>query len=194
MTAGASPARDAAADGRLPEWAQVSEARLAHIGRVAALMDGWARSLGLDEAERRRWRAAAWLHDALRDAPPAELRPGVPEALRSLPGKVLHGPAVAARLRAEGVADEELLSAVAWHTLGHPALGPLGRALYLADFLEPGRGFQPLRLATLRARMPAATDEVLRIVLAARLRHLLDTGHPLRRESVDFWNVIAGAP
>ncbi len=181
-----------AGEGHLPSWAEVSPGRLAHIGRVAALIDAWATALGLPDDERRRWRAAAWLHDALRDADPRKLRQAVPEELRALPGLVLHGPAVAERLRAAGVEDEALLRAIAYHTLGHPALDQLGRALYLADFLEPGRTFEPLRRAVLRARMPHSMDAVLRSVVGARLRHIVRAGHALSRESVDFWNVVAG--
>lgn len=189
MSAARDPIEEAAA-GRLPPWAQVSEARLAHIGRVAALMDSWAAALALDEAERRRWRAAAWLHDALRDAPAKALRAELPPPQNAWPAALLHGPAVAARLRAEGMEDEGLLRAIAYHTLGHPELDLAGRALYLADFLEPGRGFTPASTAALRARMPEAMDAVLRNVVALRLRHLVESGHLLRPETVDFWNAI----
>lgn len=185
------PALDRAAAGQLPDWARVRPEREAHIARVAALMDEWARALALPEPERRRWRAAAWLHDALRDADPAELRDHVPLECRSLPGLLLHGPATAARLRTEGVFDEALLNAVGYHTLGHPELDGAGRALYLADFLEPGRGFLPAWRASLRARMPGAMAPVLRDVVAARLRHLLERGHPIRPETLAFWNVVA---
>ncbi len=181
-----------AAEGLLPPWAQATEDRRAHMGRVAALMDAWAQALGLAETERRRWRAAAWLHDALRDAAPRELRPFVPAAERALPGALLHGPAAAARLREEGVADEPLLRAVAYHTLGHPELDRLGKALYLSDFLDPGRGFDPLRRASLRARMPAALDEVLLEVAASRLHHVIESRRIWRPESVGFWNAIVG--
>ena len=181
-----------AGEGRLPPWAEVSLGRLDHIGRVAALMDSWAKALGVSDEERRRWRAAAWLHDALRDADPRQLRATLPEETRTLPGLVLHGPAVAERLRVEGVEDEAVLLAIAYHTLGHPALGRLGRALYLADFLEPGRGFEPLRRASLRARMPGSMEAVLRSVVGARLRHVIRAGHALSRESVDFWNAVSG--
>lgn len=180
-----------AADGRLPDWAQVEPARRAHIGRVVALMDAWAAALGLADPERRRWRAAAWLHDALRDAPPRELRPHVPPPLHDLPGLLLHGPAVAARLRAEGVSDEPVLRAIAYHTIGHPELDTLGRCLYLADFLEPGRTYDPLRRASLRARMPGALERVLVRVLVLRLRHLVECGRVLRPETVAFWNAVA---
>ncbi len=187
-----APVLAEAAAGRLPEWAQTTGERRAHSARVAALMDAWAAVLALPEPERARWRAAAWLHDALRDAPSKELRPLVSESERSLPGVLLHGPAVAARLRREGVSDEPLLRAIAAHTLGHPELDRLGKALYLADFLESGRGFDPLRGAALRARMPAALDDVLLEVAASRMHHVIESRRLLRPESVAFWNALVG--
>ncbi|HEX7119037.1 MAG TPA: HD domain-containing protein [Longimicrobiales bacterium] len=183
---------EAAAAGELPAWAVASTERREHIRRVVALLDAWACRTGLDERERRRWRAAGWLHDALRDAAPEALREFVPAWARDLPGPLLHGPAAAARLEADGVRDRALLDAVAYHTLGHPKLDRLGRALYLADFLEPGRAFEPAWRAALRARMPEAFDAVLREVVAARIAHLLRAGHPIRPESLAFWNDVAG--
>src|SRR4051812_18550150 len=126
--------RDAAA-GRLPGWTQAKPKRREHMGRVAALMRAWAERLGLPPGEVARWAAAGWLHDALRDADPDELRPAVAAEYRELPGKLLHGPAAAERLA--GHADDELVSAVRCHTVGSPRFGKMGRALYLADFLEP---------------------------------------------------------
>ncbi len=179
-----------AAAGELPEWAEAAPSRRAHGRRVVALLDDWACRFGFDPAERRRWRAAGWLHDALRDADPTSLRARVPAWARDLPGPLLHGPAAAARLEAEGVRDRAVLDAVAYHTLGHPDLGRLGRALYLADFLEPGRAFEPARRAALRARMPDAFDEVLVEVAAARIMHLIESRRPVRPESLAFWNSL----
>lgn len=183
---------EAAAAGRLPAWARLSDRRRAHAGRVAALMDEWASGYGLEPAARARWRAAGWLHDALRDADPDTLRDRLRPPFDDLPASALHGPAVAERLRAEGVADEALLAAIAYHTLGHPNFERLGTALYLADYLEPGRAFAPAWRASLRARMPDATERVLPKVAAARIRFLLASGLPLRPETVAFWNAVAG--
>jgi HD superfamily phosphohydrolase YqeK len=177
--------------GRLPAWAAVGPARRGHIERVAALLDEWAVELDLDAVERARWRAAGWLHDALRDADANALRAVVPEQLHDLPVQLLHGPAAARRLRADGVADAALLDAVSFHTLGHPCLDLLGRALYAADFLEPGRTFAVGERAALRARMPHAFDAVLRAVVRARMTHLLASGRPIREETVAFWNVLS---
>lgn len=180
----------AASDGRLPGWAKASPARLRHAARVAGLMDAWAVDLDLPSRDRRRWRAAAWLHDALRDAKPEELRGELRGRWKDLPGPLLHGPSAAERLRRGGVVDAELLDAVAYHTTGQPEFGELGRALYLADFLEPGRSFAPARRAGLLARMPRDRERVLGEVVAARIRHLLERGSRIRPETISFWNSL----
>lgn len=181
----AAPLVRAAARGELPSWTVAKEKRRAHMGRVAALMREWAVALGLSDAARDRWCAAGWLHDVLRDAGAEELRPQVPAEFRALPGKLLHGPAAAERLAGE--VDEEILDAVRYHTLGSPRFGRLGRALYLADFLEPGR----TRLDTewtagLRARMPHEIDAVLREVVAARVEHVIEGSGAVYPETEAF--------
>lgn len=180
-----------AAEGRLPPWAVAGPERRAHMARVAALLDEWAERLGIDGADRLRWRAVGWLHDALRDERAEALRPWVPERFGVLPGPLLHGPAAAERLRAEGVADEELLEAVALHTLGSAGFGALGHALYAADFLEPGRDFLTEWRARLRRRMPGELDDVLREIVAQRISHLLERSKPVRPETIGLWNTLA---
>jgi 2-amino-4-hydroxy-6-hydroxymethyldihydropteridine diphosphokinase len=182
---------EAAAAGRLPDWARAGQARRAHIARVADLMDRWAVALGLDERDRRRWRAAAWLHDVVRDAPASDLRPHAGAEFDSLPGKLLHGPAAAALLRKAGVDDDALLTAVAFHTLGDASFDMLGRALYAADFLEPGRSFNPGLRAVLRARMPDAIEDVVRIIVRSRIVHLMESGHGIHPRTIGFWNTLA---
>jgi 2-amino-4-hydroxy-6-hydroxymethyldihydropteridine diphosphokinase len=177
---------EAAARGELPAWARVTSRRRAHIERVAALLDDWAERLGLQPPERTRWVAAAWLHDALRDAPEEELRADLGDEISDLPSPLLHGPAAARRL--EGMADESLLDAIRYHTVGHPRLDRLGRALYLADFLEPGRSFDVGWRAGLAARMPEELDDVLIEVLGARIQHLVEARRPIRPETAAFWS------
>lgn len=179
-----------AASGRLPAWAQVRPGRLPHLASVAGLLQRWGEELGLDECDRARWAAAGWLHDALRDADPAELEAEAGE----FPKKIRHGPAVAVRLRTEGVDDEELLQAITYHSLGCRGLRPLGRYLYLADYLEPQRTYFHLENAVLRSRLPEEPGAVLRTVCARRIAERLDRGKPLRQETVDFWDdLVRGA-
>ena len=55
-----------------PPWAEVSAERRAHIERVAGMLGSWADAMAVGAAERARWLKAAYLHDALRDAPLAD--------------------------------------------------------------------------------------------------------------------------
>lgn len=183
-----SPLIQQAAQGDLPHWARVRAERREHIRRVVALLDEWARALDLSEEDRLRWRAAGWLHDSLRDAPPEDIRSFVPEDFRDLPPLLFHGPAAAARIEAD--VDQAIRDAVYYHTIGHPALDQLGKALYLADFLEPGRDFSREWRAELRERMPAEMEEVLIEVVAARIRHLLESRKAIRPETASFWSSL----
>jgi 2-amino-4-hydroxy-6-hydroxymethyldihydropteridine diphosphokinase len=140
--------------------------------RVADLLGSWAQESGLGEEEQVRWRAAGHLHDALRDASPEALRSLVPDQVGDVPDDLLHGPAAAELLRRDGVTDEELLAAIASHTIGDASFGRLGRALYAADFLEPGRTFMVEERARLRERARVDLDAALVDVVRARMAHL----------------------
>jgi 2-amino-4-hydroxy-6-hydroxymethyldihydropteridine diphosphokinase len=167
----------------------VSEKRIGHIGRVTALLDIWARELGLAAADARMWHDAGLYHDALRDAPEAELRAlaGEPAGYMT---EMLHGPAAAARMAADGEARTELLDAVRFHTVGSSAWGRLGRALYMADYLEPGRKFSRGDRAYLASQVPHDFDATFRQVLRARLEWSLREGMRLFPEAVALWNTV----
>ena len=173
----------------LPSWAQVSERRLAHIERVTALLDQWASALHLSSDEARAWHDAGRLHDALRDAPDDELRRLAGE-LPDYTVDMLHGPAVANKLAADGESRLELLDAIRYHTVGSARWGRLGRALYMADYLEPGRKFSRADRAYLAAQVPQDFDATFRQVLRARLEWSLREGMRLFPEAVSLWNSV----
>jgi len=159
----------------LPGWAQVSAPRRAHVERVAALLGRWADAMGVPPRERTRWLAAAYLHDALRDAPLGDAR--------------AHGPAAAERAALEGETDRGVLDAVRYHTSGYANWDDVGRMLYLADHLEPGRDLGP-EASQLAERVPRERDAVLREVARRRLEWVLRSGWALAPETVAFWNAL----
>jgi HD superfamily phosphohydrolase YqeK len=161
----------------LPAWAQVTPARRSHVERVAALLGEWAGAMRVAQAERDRWLRAAWLHDALRDAPLKDL--------------MAHGPAAAERAAQDGERDRGVLDAVRYHTIGYAGWDDVGRMLYLADFLDPGRDFDPDGRRALATRVPADRDAVLREVARRRIEWVLRSGWPLLPETVAFWNALA---
>lgn len=172
----------------LPEWAIVSDRRRAHIARVTALLAAWAPHVARDEAEALAMRDAGLLHDALRDAPDAQLRALSGDA--ASPVELLHGPAAATLLERQGERRHELLEAVRWHTLGSASWGRVGRALYMADFLEPGRKFAAADRAFLAAHVPTDFDGVFRQVVRMRLEWSLREGKELFPQAVTLWNAI----
>jgi HD superfamily phosphohydrolase YqeK len=178
----------------LPAWAQAGDKRRAHIARVTALLDRWASEMRLSGDDTRAWHDAGRWHDALRDAPEAELRElvrGTPFA--AAPGGVLHGPAAAARLERDGERRASVLGAVRWHTVGNAEWDRAGRALFMADFLEPGRAFMREDRAFLASHLPTDFDGVFRQVVRMRLEWTLREGKPLFPETALLWNSVLRA-
>jgi HD superfamily phosphohydrolase YqeK len=173
----------------MPEWAQVTPKRLAHIQRVTFLLDEWAAQLCLPDDQARTWHDAGRYHDALRDAPELLLH----ELAGDTAGyavEMLHGPAAAERLRRDGETRDELLDAIRYHTVGSPEWGQLGRALYMADYLEPGRKFSRGDRAYLAAQAPLDFDATFRQVVRARLEWSLREGMRLYPSAVALWNQV----
>ena len=170
----------------VPSWAHVTEQRRAHIARVAALLAEWADAAHTPEGERDRWLRAAYLHDAMKDAPTDLLRELTPDF--DGPDKLRHGPAAAAMAERLGERDTGVLAAVRYHSMGSTTWDRVGRMLYLADYLEPGRGHRPPERDAWVRRIPEDPETVLREVAASRLCDNVRRGWPLVGQTVDFWN------
>jgi HD superfamily phosphohydrolase YqeK len=155
---------------------------------VAELAANWAERMGVPDSERNRWLRAVWLHDALRDAPAAELEKWA--AGSHGPPELRHGPASAAHAKAEGETDRGVLDAVRYHSLGLAEWDMVGRILYCADYLDPGRKFQQPERAHLAERLPEDPGGVLREVARSRLTHIVQSGWPILEPTVRFWNSL----
>jgi HD superfamily phosphohydrolase YqeK len=162
----------------LPPWAVATPERRGHVERVAALLSAWALAMRVPDVERARWLRAAWLHDALRDAPAAD--------------DLAHGPMAAERAAHDGETDQGVLDAVRYHSLGYAGWDDVGKMLYLADYLEPGRPFDQELRRSLAARVPEERDAALKQVAARRIARVIEERGPLVRETVDFWNALVG--
>jgi 2-amino-4-hydroxy-6-hydroxymethyldihydropteridine diphosphokinase len=184
-------ARDGDAVFELPAWAQVSEKRRGHIARVTRLLEEWANAMAIGEDEQRAWIDAGRFHDALKDASEAELRALAGDV--AYEPEMLHGPAAAARMERDGEHRAGVLSAVRYHTVGYLEWDRTGHALYMADFLEPGRRFSQRDRAFLAAQVPHDFEGVFRQVVRARLEWSLHEGHTLFPETVGLWNSVANA-
>jgi HD superfamily phosphohydrolase YqeK len=146
------------------------------------------RNVGANEMAR--WRRAALLHDALKDAPPETLERWVPQG--DWPSALWHGPAAAAAAAAHGETDQGVLDAVRYHSVGFTGWDDVGRILYLADYLEPGRPQQRARRDAWTGRVATDLEGVLLEVAAARMSLLSQRGNPVRPETIQWWNQLAG--
>lgn len=172
----------------LPSWAMASDKRRGHIARVTALLDAWSDALALSSEERQAWHDAGRWHDALRDADEGTLRSLADDAARPL--GMLHGSAAARWLAREGERRDSVLEAVRWHTTGHVGWDRVGRALYMADFLEPGRPFMQADRAFLAHLVPLQFDAVFRQVVRLRLEWALREGKGFAAETVALWDAV----
>lgn len=173
----------------LPPWAQVSRSRRKHIIRVTMLLSDWADAMGLRAAERQAWLDAGRFHDALRDAPVEELRELAGLSMAEV--ELLHGPAVATKLERDGETRRNLLEAIRYHSIGWKDWDRVGRALYMADYLEPGRTFDLERRAALSTRVPLDFDAAFRDVVRARMAYAREQGYTEYPESVELLASVA---
>ncbi len=170
----------------LPAWAQVTEKRAAHIQRVTGLLNSWAASMRLPAEQTRAFLDVGTWHDALRDAPESELRSITGN--HTEPAALLHGPAAATLLQRDGERRQEVLDAIRYHTVGHSGWAMLGKALYMADFLEPGRKFSKQDRYFLSLQVPTAFEGVFRQVVRMRLEWTVREGNHVFPETIDLWN------
>ncbi len=172
----------------LPPWAQVTAKRRLHIERVVELLRRWGDQMRLEATETMAWRDVGRWHDAYRDADEGFLRGLTGDATR--PVGMLHGPAAALTLEQEGETRRDVLDAIRWHTVGCTEWTRVGRALYMADFLEPGRTFMQTDRAFLSDHVPGSFDAVFRQVVRLRLEWTIREGKSLAAETVALWNSV----
>ncbi|WP_411281944.1 hypothetical protein [Gemmatimonas sp.] len=172
----------------LPSWSIVTDKRRAHIARVVGLLRTWAHALALSSTEAHAWMDAGAWHDALRDADEPRLRTETGDLTR--PIGLLHGPAAAIRLVAFGETRQDVLDAIRWHTVGQTSWSRVGQALYMADFLEPGRSFMQADRAFLASTVPLAFDQVFRQVVRLRIEWAIREGKGLAPETVALWDSV----
>ncbi|MBQ7785258.1 MAG: bis(5'-nucleosyl)-tetraphosphatase (symmetrical) YqeK [Clostridia bacterium] len=81
------------------------------------------------------------------------------------------------------VTDEEVLSAIRWHTTGRAGMTDLEKIIYLADVIEPSR--KPFEgLETLRELCMKDLDEAMHTALRMSLEHVKTQGKTLHPDTL----------
>ncbi|MGO8694509.1 MAG: bis(5'-nucleosyl)-tetraphosphatase (symmetrical) YqeK [Rectinemataceae bacterium] len=170
----------------------LSPSRAAHSRSVAELA---AKLCVRQSIEPERGRLAGLAHDLCKEMPLKRQRrlaaeyPGIRKGSTLMADKILHGPAAAVFLRREfGVDDDEVLEAIALHTVGKPGMGELSLILYCADKLEPGRRHVDPSFIDRCLAMPPT--EMLRNVVSESISWLAETGHAIAPETLVLYTSL----
>lgn len=156
----------------------VPESRINHVLRVEQMAIALAQNHELNVGKAAQ---AGLMHDLAKYFKPRQLldiaqREGwTLDPVDELNPHLLHADVSAVVARDTfGVQDQEILTAIANHTLGRPAMSPLSCVIFLSDSLEPGRGDTP-ELNTLRQVTERNLFQAVWMTCDYTLKHLIQT-------------------
>ncbi len=101
--------------------------------------------------------------------------------------ELIHGRLGAAMIEKQlGILDEEVLSAVRWHTTGRKGMSLLEKIIYLADLIEPGRNFEGIN--AIRQIAYRNIDDAMREALKQVMGFVQSKGFALHPNSIEAYN------
>lgn len=143
---------------------------------TAGILHDCAKCIGVDEMEKLCREGGISI---------SALEKGNPALLHSKAGSVL------ARKK-YGVADPEILSAIAYHTTGKPGMTDLEKIIFISDYIEPGRTLAPGLPEIRRAVFTESLDKGLLMILSDTLAYLHTTEMPIdemTQTTYDFYRM-----
>lgn len=171
---------------------KVSPGRMLHSEGVLVTVADLAAANGVDPAP---LMLAALIHDAARELSGVQMLEHARKwglAIRPVDRQspvLLHGRVGLQMARNElGAVEPHTASAVSYHTAGHPDMSLSDKLFFLADHVEPGRGFE--RLADLRRAAGTDIDAAVMLAIEINLDYLRSSGKtvdpdtPLLKESL----------
>ncbi len=192
------PARIAEADAWIERlFASLVPRRFTHSLSVAYTARRLARIHGIDPLQAEQ---AGLLHDCAKCLPMKEMRrisqehslTKDPAVLES--GGLLHSLVGAWVARNEyGMADPDVLDAIAFHNTGRPGMSELAMCVCLADFIEPTRGSYPL-LENVRMLSELSLERALLMSLEGTKEYVLSRGKYLHPRTQETINWLKGLP
>lgn len=86
-----------------------------------------------------------------------------------------------------GVVDEEILSAIRFHTTGRPDMTLFEKIIYISDYIEPGRDKMP-RLDVIRKEAFEDIDSCLKMILEDSVEYLTSSGMFIDNTTIETYN------
>lgn len=166
--------------------------RLYHSLNVADEAKKLAKHYGADEQKAF---TAGLLHDILKNTPDSELlqyfeRNGImlTETERAS-RKTWHAMAGADFLRRElHVTDEDILSAVRWHTTGRAGMTLLDKVLFIADFISADRDYPGVE--RMREKAYVSLEDAMLEGLQFTINELVENAWPVHEDSIRAYNEL----
>ena len=137
---------------------------------------------------------AAIFHDYAKFRPKEEMKQiildgGGPLEVLDFHHELWHAPAGATLVKTEvGITDEDILSAIRFHTSGKPNMTLLEKVIYVADYIEPGRRFPGVE----EVRTLAEEDLDLALIQALKntITFLISKNQAVYPETVATYNAL----
>lgn len=166
--------------------------RLYHSLNVADEAKKLAKHYGADEQKAF---TAGLLHDILKNTPDSELlqyfeRNGImlTETERAS-RKTWHAMAGADFLRRKlHVTDEDILSAVRWHTTGRAGMTLLDKVLFIADFISADRDYPGVE--RMREKAYVSLEDAMLEGLQFTINELVENAWPVHEDSIRAYNEL----
>lgn len=180
------------------KWAEprVSHKRFRHVEGVAFIGKKLAKRV--ERCDPFLAELACWLHDACKEEKDRNLVAMAKEfgmeldAIEEANGHLLHGPVAALVIKRDlGITNQELLDAIAEHTLGKVGMSELSQVVFLADCLEEGRPkdfTQPIWNALEKKDKSANLDAAMLVACDLSLKGLIDSNKVIHPRTVQVRN------
>ncbi|MBU8581576.1 MULTISPECIES: bis(5'-nucleosyl)-tetraphosphatase (symmetrical) YqeK [Bacillus] len=170
---------------------QLTEQRYIHTVGVMETAVKLAERFGADV---KKAEIAAIFHDYAKFRPKEEMKQIIlngcgPLEVLDFHHELWHAPAGAALVKTEvGITDEDILSAIRFHTSGRPNMTLLEKVIYVADYIEPGRRFPGVE----EVRTLAEEDLDLALIQALKntMTFLISKNQAVYPETVATYNAL----
>lgn len=136
---------------------------------------------------------AAALHDYAKYKPLKEMERWIlqdrrlPKDLLDYHHELWHGPVGALMLEKEiGLNDSDVVSAIACHTTGKKHMNTLDKVVFLADYIEPGRGFPGV--GEVRELAKSSLDQACAQALRNTIIFLVEKGRTVYPDTFHAYN------
>ncbi|AAU24266.1 bis(5'-nucleosyl)-tetraphosphatase (symmetrical) YqeK [Bacillus licheniformis] len=170
---------------------QLTEQRYIHTVGVMETAVKLAERFG---ADLKKAEIAAIFHDYAKFRPKEEMKQiildgGGPLEVLNFHHELWHAPAGAALVKTEvGITDEDILSAIRFHTSGRPNMTLLEKVVYVADYIEPGRRFPGVE--EVRTLAEEDLDSALIQALKNTITFLISKNQAVYPETVATYNAL----